>query len=88
MEDVEDSTEATPQELQRGKSIEDCLSEVNHLFEKLSSWRDESNRQFYKIIDLHTCNISKGINDLSEEVLDLRTKLSSITMERNYLLKY
>ena len=66
---------------------EKCQSEVKHLLEKLISWREESNRQFSDIIDSHTSNINKGINDLAEEVCDLRAKLYIITKERNDLLE-
>ena len=87
MEDIEDRTKATSHEFQMGRSKEECQSEVRDLLEKLSSWREQSNRQFSNIIDSHTSSINKGINDLSEEVCDLRTKLSVITQERNNLLQ-
>ena len=88
MDDIQDSTEATGPEHGMGdQRKETCQSEVRHLLEKLSSWREESNRQFSNIIDSHTQNINKGVNDLAEEVCDLRTKLAIITKERNDLLE-
>ena len=64
-----------------------CQSEVRYLLKELRSWREESNRKFNTIIDFHTDNIKKGINDLGEEVCDLQSKLSLITRERNDLLE-
>ena len=88
MGDIHNNIEATAHEHQMGdQRKEKCQSEVRHLLEKLSSWREESNRQFSNIIDSHTQNIDKGVNDLAEEVCDLRTKLTIITKERNDLLE-
>ena len=87
MEDIEDSSEATSHDYRLSKSKRCCQREVRDLLQQLSSWREESNRQFSNIIDSHTSSINKGINDLSEEVCDLRTKLSVITQERNNLLQ-
>ena len=67
-------------------SKEECQSEVEHLLDKLCSWRAETNRQLSDIMDSHTDRIKKGINHLAEEVCDLRTKLSIITEERSQLL--
>ena len=62
-------------------------SEVRHFFEKLSIWREVSQREFSNIITFHNGNINKGINDLVEEVSDLKIKLSDVTRERNDLLE-
>ena len=64
-----------------------CQSEVKYLLQQLRSWREESNRQFSNIIDSQTSNINKGINDLADEVGDLKTKLAVITQERNNLVR-
>ena len=66
---------------------ENCQSEVKLFLEKLSSWREETNRQFLDIVYLHTCNIYKRIEELVGEVSDLQSKLSTITKERNDLLE-
>ena len=68
-------------------SEEKCQSEVKYLLEKLSSWKEEINEQLSNIIDSHASNINKGINDMAEEVCDLRSKHSVITKERDDLLK-
>ena len=75
---------------------EECRSEVKYLLQKLTSWREESNRQFSNIIDSHTrsmsahtrkINAGTGIDNLAEEVCDLRIKFSIISKERNDLLE-
>ena len=65
----------------------DSQSEIGHLFEKLSVWREESHREFSNIITSHSRSINKGINDLVEEVTELKVELSIITSERNDLLE-
>ena len=65
----------------------DSQSEIGHFFQKLSIWRDESHKEFSNIITFHSSSISKGINDLVEEVSDLKAELSIITKERNDLLE-
>ena len=64
----------------------DSQTEVRYLFNKLNSWREISQREFSSIINSHSKSISKGVNELIEEVCDLKTKLSIITEERNDLL--
>ena len=58
-----------------------CQSEVRAVFEKLTSWRDDSHRQFSDIIKSHSSSISEGINDLVEEVSELKAELSVIRKE-------
>ena len=64
-----------------------CQSEVRAVFEKLTSWREDSHRQFSDIIKSHSSSISEGINDLVEEVSELKTEISVIRKERNVLLE-
>ena len=88
MEDIQESIGAGAHEYQVGKSKRYwCHTEVRDLLEKLRSWREESNRQLSNIIDSHTNSISKGINDLAEEICDLQSKLSVTTQEKNNLLE-
>ena len=68
------------------QSKEECQSEVKYLLEKLSSWKEETNKQLSNIINSHTSNINKSVNDLADEVCNLQTKLSIITKERDDLL--
>ena len=68
------------------KSSMDTQTELRDLFEKLSSWRKESQREFSNIMNFHGIRINKGINDLVKEVGTLQNKLSAITKERNDLL--
>ena len=65
---------------------EDCLSEVRNVFEKLNSWKKQSQRQFTSIIDSHNVSITKGVSGLIEEVVDLRAELSIIKKEKNILI--
>ena len=68
----------------------DSHTEVKHLFNKLDSWREVSQRaqrDFSNIISSHRGNISNGINNLVEEVSDLKSKLLVLTEERNVLLE-
>ena len=64
----------------------ECQDEVRDLFEKLSSWRDESEKQITGMINSHSSSISKGISDLTKEVCDLQAELIAIRKERNVLL--
>ena len=68
------------------QSKEECQSEVKYLLEKLSLWKEETNKQLSNIINSHTSNINKSVNDLADEVCNLQTKLSIITKERDDLL--
>ena len=70
MEDIRGSSRTT-HGYKVDKSKIYCQSEVKYLLQQLSSWREESNRQFSNIIDSQTSNINKGINDLADEVGDL-----------------
>ena len=64
-----------------------CLEDANDLFEKLSSWSEESHGQITKIITSHNSSIRKGIRDLAEEVDGLQAELSIIKKERTVLLE-
>ena len=65
----------------------DCLREARDVFEKLSSLKEESHKQFSDIINSHSGSINKGIHDLIEEVSELKAELSVIRKERNVLLE-
>ena len=65
----------------------DCQGEARHVFEKLALFREESNQQFYDIINSHSNSINKGINDLVAEVFDLQGELSVIKGAQNGLLE-
>ena len=64
----------------------DSKTELSYLFNKLDSWKEASLREFSKIVNSHRSNINNGVNDLVEEVCDLKARLSVITKERNDLL--
>ena len=64
-----------------------CQIEVNEVFDKLRSLREESLRQFSDIIDSHSSSISKRIGGLIEEVCDLRAELSVFRKEKHVLLE-
>ena len=64
----------------------DCQREVKEVFEKLLSWREQSQDQFSAIINAHSSSINWGINDLVEKVDELQTELLVIRKERNVLL--
>ena len=66
---------------------QDCQREVRVVFEKLTSLREESHRQFSDIINSHSGSISKGINELVQEVSDLKAKLSVNSKATNVLLE-
>ena len=70
-----------------GMAPKDFQSEVRVLFEKLTSLREESHRQFSDIINSHGGSISDGINDLFAEVSNLQDELSVVRKERNVLLE-
>ena len=61
---------------QTNKGKQDCSIEVLNLFNKLSSWREESYREIGNIIKCHSASVSKAINDMAEE-------LSITARERN-----
>ena len=65
----------------------DSQIELRNLFDKLRSWREESQREFSNIIVNHSSSINQGINSLIEEVCNLKEKLLIITSERNDLLE-
>ena len=61
--------------------------DVGDMFGKLMEWRSESNRQFMDILDSHRSSISKGMNNLVEEIFELRGELSVIRKEKAILLE-
>ena len=68
------------------KQEEDCLSEVRVVFEKLQSWKEQSQTQFNSIIDSHNASITKGISGLMAEMVDMRAELSITKKEKNILV--
>ena len=80
---------ATSREIkyQVSKGLDDTQSEVRDLFKKLTSFKEESQRQLSDIINGCTYNISEGIKNLVEEVCDLKTQLSLTAKERDDLLE-
>ena len=70
-----------------GKSHEDSQRDVRDLFSKLSSWMEESQRQFSNLIDSNNRSITNGVNDLVEEVKKLQEELSVIKKEKNILIE-
>ena len=62
-------------------------SEARGLFQKLWSWKEESNRQFTNIMKSHCNNIDNGIKALVEEVYGLKAELSDVRQEKNVLLE-
>ena len=65
----------------------DPQSEIRYLFNKLESWKDDSQREFSNIMNFHKSTIKKGINELANEVSDLQEKLSVTKKERNDLFE-
>ena len=68
------------------KSQKDSQGEVGDMFKKLSSWMEETQRQFSNSINSYAQSMGEELNDLAEEICDLETKLSVITKERDDLL--
>ena len=66
---------------------EQTQSEIKEVFDKLSSWREQSHNEFSEIMNAHSSSISKGINDLVEEVCDLRVELSVLKKEKSVLIE-
>ena len=69
------------------KSPKDCHNEVRNLFRKLSSWREDSQREFANIINPYSNSIRMAINELYGEICVLQTQLSDVTKERDGLLQ-
>ena len=67
------------------KSQKDCQGEVMDLFQKLASWKEESQRQFSNIMNFHSTSITNGISGLVGEFFDLKAQLSVTTKERDDL---
>ena len=66
--------------------LKNSYNEVRAFFMKLSSWKEESQRQLSYIMEQHSGSIDKVINDLVDEVCNLRERLSVITKEQNDFL--
>ena len=64
----------------------DRQSAVENLFEKLCSWQEDSQRQFSEIINSHRGIIRKELNDLEEEMIELKVQIEVIENEREVLL--
>ena len=62
-------------------------SEVEDLFNKFSSLRDKTHKQFTTLINAHNESINNGIKNLVEEVCQLQGQVSIITNEKNVLLE-
>merc|ERR1711884_338462 len=62
-------------------------SQLNDLFEKLVSWRDESHKEISYIINSYNSHVKLGIKNLVNEVSNLQDELSVIRKERNVLLE-
>lgn len=60
---------------------------MRDVFEKLISFSEESHRQFSDIIECYGSNLSKGIDELIEEVSDLRAELSLVRQEKTVLIE-
>ena len=65
----------------------DCQAQVGDFFEKLLTWRDESQRQFLNLVNDHSNSINEAINNLVTEVGDLQAQLSVTRKERNDLIE-
>ena len=63
--------------------MQNCQGDVRHLFTKLHSWREESQREFSNIINSQSTVIGEGIQNLVEEVNGLQAQLSIITQGRD-----
>ena len=61
--------------------------QVRDFFKKLMLWRDESQKQFFTIVNSHSDSINEAINNLVEEVSDLQAQLSVTRKERNDLFE-
>ena len=62
-------------------------NEVRDFFKKLESWREESQIELSNIISYHSNSINQSIDDLTEEVSDLKAQLSVTKTERNNLIE-
>ena len=73
---------------QRSDFQKDSRKEKIDLFEKLSSWMEESQRQLAEVISSSDVgnDSNRGTAVLVEEVCDLKARLSIMTKERNRLL--
>ena len=77
---------------------EECVGDVNNLFVKLNSWKEESQRDFSKfmfntyaqfstIISSQSTVVNMSMNSFVEEISGLQAELSTVTQERNDLLE-
>ena len=90
MNDIDKSSPATSQIQKLKYEVIRCKKdgedEITDICNKLSSWVDDSRRQFSDIINLHALSLNRGLDDLNEKICGLETKLSVITKERDDLL--
>ena len=64
-----------------------CQTEVREVFEKLIDWRNECHRQFSDIVDSHRGSISKRVDELVEEVCELKSQLTVVEKEKTILIE-
>ena len=64
-----------------------CESELRYMFTRLKSWQEESQREFYNIINSQGTLIDKSLVNLVEDVDELQTQLSAVKKERDNLLQ-
>ena len=79
--------ENSPAKINMSKGKKDGQSQVRHLIEKLTSWRDESHIQMSNIISSHSGSIDKGFDDVVEEFSELQAQVSILRKERYVLLE-
>ena len=77
MEGIQDHGKAKVKDNQVNESS--YQREVQYLLQEISSWRKELTRGLTNIVDSHVNIITEGINNLSDEVGDLNTRLAAIT---------
>lgn len=65
----------------------DYLGEAKDLFEKLTSWKEESYEHISTIINSHSNSISTRIGSLVEEVCGLKDEVLDLKKERTVLLE-
>ena len=93
MDDIERISDAKnngPKTLNSGQRMienqKDLQCEVGNFFKKLILWREESQKQFFTIVNSHGNSINEAMNNLLKEVSDLHAELSDTRKERNDLI--
>ena len=66
---------------------QNCGREAKGLFDKLMTWKEESQRQISNILETHGSNIQNGIHDLEEQVSSIQAELLVLRKERTVLLE-